>query len=141
MLVFICLKNFLHKIFPNGYNQTSILKRFRVKEVVWMGRSRSDLREFPDRVRRAVGHALHKVQEGDTPSNARVFHGFGSAKVSEIREDDPSGTYRAVYTVEFRNLLVILHCFQKKSKRGIATPKPDMEQIQRRLKEARGLYR
>lgn len=111
-----------------------------VKRVVWMGRSRADLKEFPDRVRRAVGHALHGVQKGQIPVNGKVFSGLGNAKVWEIRENDPSGTYRAVYTVEFRDYVVILHAFQKKSKTGIATPKQEIEIIKQRLRDARDLY-
>jgi phage-related protein len=51
----------------------------------------------------------------------------------ELVEDDAAGTYRAVYTVRFEKAVFVLHCFQKKSKRGIATPKRDMEIIRARL--------
>ena len=105
-----------------------------------MGRTRSDLKEFPDRVQRAVGHDLWGVQKGETPLSAKVLKGFGSGKVWELRENDSSGTYRAVYTVEFKDFLAVLHVFQKKSKSGIATPKPEIEIIQQRLKDARILY-
>jgi hypothetical protein len=53
--------------------------------------------------------------------------------------NDTGGTYRAVYTVKFEEAVFILHCFQKKSKRGIATPKEDMEIIRARLKVAEAL--
>ena len=46
------------------------------------------------------------------------------------------GTYRAVYTVKFAEAVFVLHCFQKKSKRGIATPKEDTDIINARLKIA-----
>ena len=46
---------------------------------------------------------------------------------------------RAVYTVRFREAVFVLHVFQKKSKRGIATPKPDLDLIRERLKAARRL--
>jgi phage-related protein len=105
-----------------------------------MGRSRTDLKEFPDRVRRAIGHALHGVQKGEIPKEAKTLSGFGSAKVAEIREGDSSGTYRAVYTVEFHDYVVVLHAFQKKSKTGIATPKPEIDLIKQRLRDARDLY-
>ncbi|QDQ27310.1 type II toxin-antitoxin system RelE/ParE family toxin [Chitinimonas arctica] len=42
--------------------------------------------------------------------------------------------YRAVYTVRYATAVYVLHCFQKKSTSGIATPKPDMELIEARLK-------
>jgi len=65
-----------------------------------MGRTRSDLKEFPDRVQRAVGHDLWGVQKGEIPPSAKLLRGFGSGKVWELRENDSSGTYRAVYTIE-----------------------------------------
>ncbi len=57
----------------------------------------------------------------------------------EVVEDDSGGTYRAVYTVKFEEAVFVLHCFQKKSKRGIATPKQDLDIIRARLKEAAAL--
>ncbi len=51
-------------------------------------------------------------------------------------EDDSGGTYRAVYTVRFAEAVFVLHCFQKESKRGIETPKEDMNIIRARLKLA-----
>ena len=66
---------------------------------------------------------------------------MGSAKVLEIRESDRSGTYRAVYTVEWEGVVFVLHAFQKKSKSGIATTKQDIDLIKQRLKEAEVLYK
>ena len=67
---------------------------------------------------------------------AKVLKGFGGAGVLEVVEDDAGGTYRAVDTVRFREAVFVLHVFQKKSKRGIATPQADMEVIRQRLKVA-----
>jgi phage-related protein len=111
-----------------------------MKRIVWMGCSRSDLKEFPDRVQRAVGHALWGVQEGEIPPSAKLLKGFGNAKIWEIRENDVSGTYRVVYTVEFKELVAVLHAFQKKSKSGIATPQNEIELIRRRLTDAKAFY-
>lgn len=61
--------------------------------------------------------------------------------VLELVEDDEGGTYRAVYTVRFAQAVFVLHCFQKKSKRGIATPKEDMDIIRARLKVAEAMAR
>ena len=72
---------------------------------------------------------------------AKVLKGFGGAGVLELVEDDEGGTYRAVYTVRFAQAVFVLHCFQKKSKRGIATPKEDMEIIRARLKVAEAMAR
>ncbi len=64
------------------------------------------------------------------------MQGFGGSAVLEILESDEGGTYRAVYTVKYAQAIFVLHCFQKKSKKGIATPKEDMDVIRGRLKMA-----
>jgi phage-related protein len=112
-----------------------------VKRIIWIGRCRLDLKEFPDRVQRAVGHALWGVQKGEIPPSAKLLRGFGNAKVWEIRENDSSGTYRIVYTIEFKELVAVLHAFQKKSKSGIATPKCEMDLVKKRLELAQSLYK
>jgi len=56
---------------------------------------------------------------------------------AEVVEDFKTDTYRAVYTVKFGNAVYVLYCFQKKSKKGIKTPKPDMDIIMQRLKTAK----
>jgi phage-related protein len=76
------------------------------------------------------------AQAGDKHDAAKALKGFGGAGVLEVVEDDAGGTYRAVYTVKFAEAVFVLHCFQKKSKRGIAVPKEDMEIIEARLKIA-----
>ncbi|XYI31866.1 Addiction module toxin RelE [Cupriavidus oxalaticus] len=95
--------------------------------------------ELPLDVRRFFGHALHFAQHGERHDAAKILKGFGSAGVLEVLEDDAAGTYRAVYTVKFAEAVFVLHCFQKKSKRGIATPKADIEIIRARLKVAEAL--
>ena len=82
------------------------------------------------------GYALSLAQAGDQQDTAKVLKGFGGAGVLEVVEDDVGGTCRAVYTVKFKEAVFVLHCFQKKSKRGIATPKKDMDIIHARLKVA-----
>ncbi|TXT23573.1 MAG: hypothetical protein FD134_2035 [Gallionellaceae bacterium] len=94
---------------------------------------------LPTDVRRLFGYALSLAQAGDQHDAAKVLKGFGSAGVLEVVEDDAGGTYRAVYTVKFEEAVFVLHCFQKKSKRGIATPKNDMDIIRARLKVAEAL--
>ena len=76
------------------------------------------------------------AQAGDKHDAAKVLKGFSGAGVLEVVEDDIGGTYRAVYTVKFAEAVFVLHCFQKKSKRGVATPKEDMNIIHARLKIA-----
>lgn len=94
---------------------------------------------LPLDARKFFGHALHFAQRGDRHDAAKPLKGFGGAGVLEIVEGDVGGTYRAVYTVKFEPAVFVLHCFQKKSKSGIATPKEDMDIIRARLKVAEAL--
>lgn len=111
-----------------------------MKDLIFIGSSRDDLLECSDEVKQEVGFSLYLAQEGEKAVNAVPMVGFGSANVLEIISDDPDGTYRAVYTVRYEEALYVLHVFKKKSKRGIATPRRDMELIRRRLREAARLY-
>ena len=106
------------------------------KPVRWIGRSLGDLRAFPREARREIGYALQFAQMGDKHPSAKSLKGFGGASVLEIVEDFDGSTYRAVYTVRFSGAVYVLHCFQKKSKSGIATPKHEIELIKKRFKRA-----
>ena len=83
-----------------------------------------------------IGYALELVQKGEKPANAKPLKGFGGASVLEIVEDFDGDTWRAVYTVAIANAVYVLHVFQKKSKKGIATPKKEIDLIKRRLRDA-----
>lgn len=109
------------------------------KPLIWIGSSKRDLMELPVWVRKFFGHALDFAQRGGRHGSAKTLKGFGGAGVLEVVEDDEGGTYRAVYTVKFEHAVFVLHCFQKKSKQGIATPKEDIELIRSRLKVAAAL--
>ncbi len=110
------------------------------KPVRWVGSSKADLRDFPADVRRRVGGALWDAQLGLKAPYAKPLKGFGGAGVLEIVDDFDGDTFRAVYTVRFAGIVYVLHAFQKKSRRGIATPKAELDLIRRRLKRAREDY-
>lgn len=112
-----------------------------MKRLIWVGKSYEDLKDFPPDVRHAMGYALYAAQINKMHEHAKVLSGMGNAKVIEIRENDKSGTYRVVYTIEMKDFIFVLHAFQKKSKSGIATPKQELELIKNRLKEAKVLYK
>src|SRR4051794_38556071 len=112
-----------------------------VKPVAWVGSSYKDFRAFPDSVQDAMGYALYWAQTGDLHHTAKPLKGFGGASVVEIVEDHGTDTYRAIYTVRFAGIVYVLHAFQKKAKKGIATPKRDIELIRARLKLAEAHYR
>jgi phage-related protein len=105
----------------------------KIKSIVWIGSSRRDLKAFPAEVRDVMGYALYQAQIGSKSTSAKPLTGFGGAGVLEIVEDFQTNTYRAVYTVKFAERVYVLHAFQKKSKKGIATPKADVDLIKKRL--------
>ena len=91
---------------------------------------------MPEEVQDTFGYALFLAQTGKKHDDAKPLKGFGSAGVLEVVEDWHGNTYRAVYTVKLASAVYVLHCFQKKSVQGNATPKPDMDMIRERLKAA-----
>ena len=107
-----------------------------MKSLRFIGSSRHSLRAFPKDVREEIGYALWEAQLGETPEIAKPLKGFGGAGVLEVVENFDGSTYRAVYTVKFSTAVYVLHAFQKKSKKGIATPKKDIDLIKARLKLA-----
>jgi phage-related protein len=111
------------------------------KPVEWIGSSRDDLREFPQDVRRVMGQAIDDAEHGDEHPAAKALKGFGGRSVLEIVDDFDGDTYRAVYTVKFAGVIYVLHAFQKKSKKGIATPRRDIDLVKARLKRAEEHYK
>jgi phage-related protein len=107
-----------------------------LKPLAWVGSAKRDLLVLPEEVIDAFGYALYVAQTGKRHEKAKAMHGFGTAGILEIVEDWRGNTYRAVYTVRFSAAVFVLHVFQKKAKRGIATPRQDMEMIRERLKVA-----
>ncbi|WP_167631783.1 type II toxin-antitoxin system RelE/ParE family toxin [Mariprofundus ferrooxydans] len=107
----------------------------QIKDLYWVGATRKELGSLPPEVVDLFGYALHLAQSGMKHTQAKPLKGLGG--VLEVVEDFKSDTYRAVYTVKFGNAVYVLYCFQKKSKKGIKTPKPDMDIIRDRLKQAK----
>ncbi len=105
-----------------------------MKVLIWIGSSYDDLMDLPSDVRNVMGYGLYLAEIGEKHDGAKPLKGFKGAGVLEIVDDFQGDTYRAVYTVQFEHAIYVLHVFQKKSKRGIATPKQDIELIQKRLK-------
>ncbi|MEM6521388.1 MAG: type II toxin-antitoxin system RelE/ParE family toxin [Cyanobacteria bacterium P01_C01_bin.70] len=110
------------------------------KTVEWIGSSMKDLQEFPQDVRQTMGYALYLAQCGEKHPSAKPLKGFKGAGVLEVVDGFDGDTYRAVYTVKLAEVVYVLHAFQKKSKQGIATPKQDVELIEKRLRQAKEHY-
>jgi len=106
------------------------------KPTHWIGSSRKNVKGFPKEVRDEIGFSLYAAELGIGLINAVPLVGFGNAKVVEIIVPYDGDAYRAVYTVKFKKAIYVLHAFQKKSKRGIRTPKPELDLIKSRLKLA-----
>jgi phage-related protein len=109
------------------------------KPLVWIGNSLEIIRNFPPAVKDEIGFGLYQAQVGSKHVNAKPLKGSGPG-ILEIVSDYRGDTFRAVYTARFGDRIYVLHAFQKKSKSGIATPKPDIELIKHRLKRASELH-
>ena len=106
-----------------------------LKPVLWVGSSLDDLRACPEDVQDVVGYALFLAQEGGQHPAAKRLKGDLRGLV-EVVEDHQSGTYRAVYTARLAEAIYVLHVFQKKATRGIATPRHELDLIKARLRWA-----
>ena len=106
-----------------------------LRPVIWLGNSRKNMQAFPKPVRIDLGAALMAAQCGETAEHVKPFKGAGSG-VFEIVDRFNTDTFRLVYAVQLGRNIYVLHAFQKKSKSGTATPKPDVELIRQRYKDA-----
>ena len=108
------------------------------KELVWVGRSKKDLKSFPEDVQDFVGFALDNAQFGDKHPDAKPLNGgkLQGKGIFEVVDQFDGDTYRAVYTVKLEGRIYVLHTFMKKSHKGKETPKHDIELIADRYKDA-----
>ena len=111
-----------------------------LKPLRFVGSSHRDLAACPLEIRRHLGYGLFEVQQGLHSVRSKPLKGFGGASVVEILADAQAGTFRAVYTVQFKQIVYVLHVFQKKSKSGKRTDRADINKIHTRLKEAEVAY-
>jgi phage-related protein len=107
------------------------------KRLFWLGDSRRRLGEFPEEVRSEIGYALFLAEGGESHPSAKRMRGYNAV---EIVSDYDGDTFRGVYTTRFRDSVYVLHCFQKKSKRGSETPRAELNLIEKRLKDAQEHY-
>lgn len=111
-----------------------------LRPVVWLGNSKEKLRDFPDGAQKLLGDELQLIQFGGMPKDAKPFKGVGSG-VLEIALRYASEAYRVVLAVQIGPRIYVLHAFQKKSKKGIATLKRDVDLIKKRYSEGQELAR
>jgi phage-related protein len=106
-----------------------------LRPVVWLGNSKRNLQAFPKGAQKLLGDELQLMQFGGMPKDAKPFKGVGSG-VLEIALRHATNAYRVVLAVQLGGKIYVLHSFQKKSKRGIATAKYDVDLIKKRYREA-----
>ena len=114
------------------------LKPPALRPVVWLGNSKKNLRDFPEGAQKLLGDELQLIQFGGMPKGAKPFKGIGSG-VFEIALRYASDAYRVVLALQIGRRIYVLRAFQKKSKKGIATPKRDVDLIKQRYAEAQEL--
>ena len=104
-----------------------------MKKLLWLGSSQKDLMKFPREVKQEVGYALYQAQLGEYYKKVKPFKGCGPG-VYEIALAYNTDAYRAVYLVTLKTEIYVVHCFQKKAKKGIKTPQEEINVIKQRIK-------
>lgn len=105
-----------------------------------MASAKRDLMKMPEKAITNFGYGIYEAQKGHHPRMAKPLKGFGGGDVLELVENVRGDTYRAVYTIKYHDVVIVLHAFEKKSTKGIATPKKEIDLIQERLKNAKHVY-
>ena len=98
--------------------------------MLWRGSSYKDLLSFPDEARREAGYQLGFIQLGFEPSDWKPMSSIGLG-VKEIRIH-VKGEFRVLYIAKYKEMIYVLHAFQKKSQK---TPNRDMDIAKTRLRE------
>lgn len=106
-----------------------------IRKIVWMGNSRKNIMKFPDEVKKVIGDELQLLQYGGKPKGLKPLRGIGNG-VFEIITGIDTNTYRTVVAVKVYKKIYVLHAFMKKSKKGIKTPKSDIDLIKQRYNDA-----
>jgi len=107
-----------------------------LRSAVWLGDSKRNLQDFPKGAQKLLGDELQLIQFGGMPKDAKPFKGVGSG-VFEIALRYDAEAYRTVLAVQLGEKIYVLHAFQKKSKKGIATSKQDVDLVKQRYAEAK----
>jgi phage-related protein len=108
-----------------GYEVIARILSKGEKPLDWVGWSKRDFLGFPEPVKDEMGNALGLAQFGGKHPAAKPWKGRGPG-IFELVEDHDGNTYRAVYTVRLREVVYVLHAFQKKSPKGIKTARLDV---------------
>lgn len=106
------------------------------RKINWVKATLKDYLEFPKEAQDRAAMALTYVAEGVTPDIAKPLTGLGSG-VWELAIKSRGDAYRVIYALQLGEDIWIVHAFQKKSKKGIATPKHEIDLVRERIKRLR----
>jgi len=105
-----------------------------MREIAWVRAARKEFETFPEAVRNRIRLALEVSAHGRMADNAKPLKGFDGG-VFEIAVPYRTDAYRAVYAVRTGAEIWVIHAFQKKSTKGIATQKRDIDLVHARLRQ------
>ena len=121
--------------------ELAYLVRARSAEATGVGRKgEGGLEEFPGRGEASDGYALFLAQTGGKHPDAKPLKGLGGGGVLEVVDNYDGNAYRAAYTVRFEDAVYVLHAFQKKPRKGIKTPKHEIDIVRQRLGRAKEIH-
>ncbi|HAM56763.1 MAG: hypothetical protein A2X51_12115 [Candidatus Rokubacteria bacterium GWC2_70_24] len=110
------------------------------RRISWIKAARRDFEDFPQGAQDEVMDALTVAAEGRKADIAKPLKGFGSG-MFEVALAWRGDAYRAVYAVQIAEDVWVVHAFQKKSKAGIKTPKPELDLIRQRLQRLKEMLK
>ena len=115
----------------------------KLAEIHWEGDSRDALAGFPEDIRADLGFALFELQQGKRPSiSTRRMASIG-AGVFELKEDDEANWYRVIYLSRIDDVIYVLHCFEKQSrktdKRDLDIATERLSRVRKRIEEQRNM--
>ena len=105
-------------------------KKPKLAAIVWEGDSREVLKAFSEEVTQNLGFELWQLQQGERPRDYRPLPSVGPG-VFELRDQDQRAWYRVVYLSRIKDVIYVLHCFEKKSRE---MPRKDFEKARQRFK-------
>ena len=117
-------------VVKSDYNEMSMIRNTRA--VSWVKPALKDFEKFPKEAQDRALTALTFVAEGLKPDIAKPLAGLGSG-VWELAIKSRGEAYRVVYVLQLGEDIWVVHAFHKKSKSGIATPKPEIDLVRERI--------
>jgi phage-related protein len=101
--------------------------------IAWEGDSKEVISWFPDKAKQNLGFQLRLLQQGRQPTDYRPMNTVGPG-FFELRDQDERTWYRVIYLSRIRDVVHVLHCFEKRSR---ATPMKEINTARQRLKVVR----